>query len=154
MSFTTHIATFELTNYESQDALKKTISRTMARWNYIEDINIVSWTQTTLHTPHFKFVIHAEQHYGVELYVYANDIIIRDSSRGNVYNLFMNCLRVQLLNPHNEIEDEYDCFNHYDYFDCEREQGEIVSVLPIINQQRNPLRSVVVPNHLEPILKQ
>lgn len=154
MSFRTHIATFELTNYESHDVLKKTISQTMVRWNYIENINTVSWTQTTLQTPHFNFVIHSENQYGFELRVYANQIIIRDSSRGNVYNLFMNCLRVQLLNPHNEIANEEDCFDHYDYYDCEREQGEIVSVLPIINQHRNPLRSVVATNPLEPILKE
>ena len=125
MTFVTHLATFDLTNYDTIGALQNTIVQTMARWKYIDDATAVYWSQNKLRTQHLNFEVYENEQNGFHMYVYSNERIVKDTSRGAYANLTMNCFKVQLLNPDDEIEDEYDCFEHKDYYEDEnRDFGE------------------------------
>lgn len=127
MSVTTGLDTLELTGYATIEVLQGVILCVLARWNYITNATSVSWAQNegssnhVLITKHFKFVIHEREYEYPSLEnvylvsIYANDRIIRYSSRGEVYNHVVECLRVQFLNPNIEFENEDDCCDHDDY---------------------------------------
>ena len=122
MTFVTHLATFDLTNYATIGTLQNTIVKTMTRWKYIDDAIPVYWSQNKLRTKHFNFEVYKNDKNGFHMYVYSNEKIIRGSSKGAYTNLTMNCFRVQLLNPDSEIEDEYDCFEHKDSYEDENRE--------------------------------
>jgi len=138
MSIQTYIATFDLSNYATVEELQTTIFGAMTRWHCIKDpalcswiprgdhnaINAMSWTKTKtmeLATRLLRFVIYRlkESPNSFRVAVYANDRIIRHGTRGDAHNYAMDCLRVQLLNPHKEIENEDDCCDEDDYFEDE-----------------------------------
>lgn len=124
MSIQTYIATFDLSNYATVEELQTTIFGAMTRWHCIKDPALCSWTKTKtleLNTRFLRFVIYRlkESTNWFRVAVYANDRIIRHGSRGDVHNYAMDCLRVQLLNPHKEIENEDDCCDEDDYFEDE-----------------------------------
>jgi hypothetical protein len=135
MSIQTYIATFDLYNYATVEQLQTTIFGAMTRWHCIKDPalcswipsgdpNAMSWTKTKtmeLATRLLRFVIYRlkESPNSFRVAVYANDRIIRHGTRGDAHNYAMDCLRVQLLNPHTEIENEDDCCDYDDYFEDE-----------------------------------
>ena len=61
MTFVTHLATFDLTNYATIGTLQNTIVKTMARWKYIDDAIPVYWSQNKLRTKHFNFEIYPNE---------------------------------------------------------------------------------------------
>ena len=124
MSIQTYIATFDLFNYATVEELQTTIFGAMTRWHCIKDPNAVSWTKTKtleLNTRFLRFVIYRlkDSTNCFRVAVYANDRIVRHGTRGDAHNYAMDCLRVQLLNPHRKIENEDDCCDEDDYFEDE-----------------------------------
>lgn len=124
MSIQTYIATFDLFNYATVEELQTTIFGAMTRWHCIKDPALCSWTKTKtleLNTRFLRFVIYRlkDSTNCFRVAVYANDRIVRHGTRGDAHNYAMDCLRVQLLNPHREIENEDDCCDEDDYFEDE-----------------------------------
>lgn len=124
MSIQTYIATFDLSNYATVEELQTTIFGAMTRWHCIKDPALCSWTKTKtleLNTRFLRFVIYRlkDSTNWFRVAVYANDRIVRHGTRGDAHNYAMDCLRVQLLNPHREIENEDDCCDEDDYFEDE-----------------------------------
>lgn len=124
MSIQTYIATFDLSNYATVEELQTTIFGAMTRWHCIKDPALCSWTKTKtleLNTRLLRFVIYRlkDSPNWFRVAVYANDRIVRHGTRGDAHNYAMDCLRVQLLNPHKEIVNEDDCCDEDDYFEDE-----------------------------------
>jgi hypothetical protein len=123
----TYLDSFYLNKYTTVEELKTTVIGALKRWHCIDENDNIDWKGMVLHTKNFKFLIRGTDVTVFALSVYANDSVSRHSSRGEMYNRLLDCIRVQLFNPNEKFESQDACCMHEDYIaNVDRDFDELV----------------------------